>query len=361
MPAWLRALWPEPPSVSLSEQWRAVAGTVLAVLLTGLLGQALHLSDSHNWLLPPLGASAVLLMAMPSSPFTQPWSVVAGNGLSAWIGLAASHWVPQPELAAALAVGAALLTMFALRCLHPPGGAVALLVVLSGTQDWGFALGPVMLSSLLMVLLATLYHRLTGRAYPRVHHPAAELAKDGAAPATHTRLTPEDLDAALRHYNQVIDLDREDLQALLHDAQAHAYQRTLGQLRCRDIMSTALVTVSGAEPLAQAWQRLLAHRIKSLPVVDAVGHVVGIITRSDFIAHWHGEHPGQHAPDDDTPVRRIMSRQVRVASDSTRVLDLLPLFSQGGHHHLPIVNQDHVLVGMVTESDVVRALHRELS
>ena len=64
-----------------------MAGTVLAVLLTGLLGQALHLSDGHSWLLPPLGASAVLLMAMPSSPFTQPWSVVAGNGVSALIGL----------------------------------------------------------------------------------------------------------------------------------------------------------------------------------------------------------------------------------------------------------------------------------
>ena len=197
MPAWLRALWPEPLTITRAEQWRAVTGTVLAVLLTSVLGQALQLSDSHTWLLPPLGASAVLLMAMPASPFTQPWPVVAGNSVSALIGLAASHWVPQPELAAALAVGMALLAMFALRCLHPPGGAVALLVVLSGTQDWGFALGPVMLSSVLMVLLATLYHRLTGRAYPKVHHPAA----DGASvtPATHTRFTTEDLDAALRH------------------------------------------------------------------------------------------------------------------------------------------------------------------
>jgi len=251
MPAWLRALWPEPPTVTPAEQWRAVAGTVLAVLLTGLLGQALHLSDGHSWLLPPLGASAVLLMAMPSSPFTQPWSVVAGNGVSALIGLAA--------------------------------------------------------------------------------------------------------------YHQVIDLDRDDLQALLHDAQAHAYQRTLGQLRCSDIMSTALVTVGGAQTLSQAWARLLEHRIKALPVVDAAGHVVGIITRADFIAHWHGEPQDKGPHNDDTPVRRLMSRQVRVASDSTRVIELLPLFSQGGHHHLPIVDDAHVLVGMVTESDVVRALHRALS
>lgn len=359
MTAWLRALWPEAPTITPAEQWRAVVGAVLAVLLTGLLGQVLHLSDSQHWLLPPLGASALLLMPMPSSPFTQPWPVVAGNSVSALIGLAANHWMPQPELAAALAVGTALLAMFALRCLHPPGGAVALLVVLSGTQDWGFALGPVMLSSLLMVLLAMLYHRLTGRAYPKAPPPAA---KGASLPATtHTRFTTEDLDAALRHYNQVVDLDREDLQALLHDAQAHAHQRTLGQLRCREIMSRSLVTASGSETLTQAWQRLLAYRIKSLPVVDTDGHVVGIVTRSDFIQHWHGHQPGPSAHADDTTVHRIMSPQVRVASDGTRVLDLLPLFSQGGHHHLPIVNADHVLVGMVTESDVVRALHRALS
>mgnify|MGYP000697529508 CR=1 FL=1 len=80
----------------------------------------------------------------------------------------------------------------------------------------------------------------------------------------------------------MIDLDRDDLQALLHDAQAHAYQRTLGQLRCSDIMSTALVTVGGAQTLSQAWARLLEHRIKALPVVDAAGRPVDLVTARDL-------------------------------------------------------------------------------
>lgn len=52
-----------------------------------------------------------------------------------------------------------------------------------------------------------------------------------------------------------------------------------------------------------------------------------------------------------------MSRQVRVASEQRPVSELIPLFAQAGHHHLPIIDGERRLVGMLTESDVVRALH----
>lgn len=357
MHAFLRSFWPEAPSVSQMEQWRAALGAVLAIGLTGLLSHWLAPELSPMWLVAPMGASAVLLLALPSSPLTQPWSVIGGNTLSALVGLAVCHVLPQPHLAAGVAVGLALLTMFLMRCLHPPGGAVALLTVLTQTHDWRFALVPVLLNSVLLVLLSTAYNRMTGRAYP--HPKAAMPSPEAASP----RFTTDDLDAALRQYNQVIDMDRQDLQALLHDAQAHAYQRTLGQLRSSDIMSTRLVTVRGHEALLHAWQLLMENNIKSLPVVDEQGHVMGIITRADFIAHWHGPDGSRHndadAPDN-TVVRQLMSRQVRVASDTARMIDLLPLFSREGHHHLPIINAHQVLVGMVTESDVVRALHQAL-
>jgi CBS domain-containing membrane protein len=358
MEAFFRALWPEAPSVSRLEQWRAAFGAMLAIVLTGLVSHWLVPQQSSVWLVAPMGASAVLLLALPSSPLTQPWAVIGGNTLSALVGLAVCQWLPQPTLAPGVAVGAALLTMFFMRCLHPPGGAVALLTVLSQPHDWRFALVPVLLNSVLLVLLTAAYNRMTGRPYPhpKVVMPSAEVPSP--------RFTTDDLDAALRHYNQVIDMDKQDLQALLHDAQAHAYQRTLGQLRCSDIMSTQLVTVRGHESVQSAWQLLMENNIKSLPVVDELGHVRGIVTRADFIAHWHGTHAPQMSDSgapDRTLVRQLMSRQVRVASDTARMIDLLPLFSREGHHHLPIINGQQVLVGMVTESDVIRALYRALS
>lgn len=348
----LRALWPEAHFVGVAEPWRAALGALIAIGLTSALSQWFQPGPAGLWLVAPMGASAVLLLALPSSPLTQPWSVIGGNTVSAVIGLAVCHWIPELHLAAGLAVGLALLTMFSLRCLHPPGGAMALMMVLTHTLDWGFALSPVLLNSVLLVLLSTVYNRISGRSYPHA-------AKAAPLPeATSPHFTTADLDAALRHHNQLIDMDRQDLQALLHNAQAHAYERTLGQLRCADIMSTQLVTVRGHETLPHAWQLLMDHHIKSLPVVDELGHVMGIITRADFIAHWHGSEKRHLSAVDGTVVRQLMSRRVRVASDTTRMIDLLPLFSHEGHHHLPIVNAEHVLVGMVTESDVVKALCR---
>lgn len=351
----LRSLWPEATAVTHREQWRAAIGALLAIALTGALSQSLnHHEASGAWLIAPMGASAVLLFALPASPLTQPWPVIGGNTLSALLGLAMVQLLPDPHLAAGLTVAAALLLMFALRCLHPPGGAVALLTVLTHTQGWDFAFFPVLVNSALLVLMAVVYNRLTGRVYPHPHAPAAK-----ADPAS-LRLSSADLDAALRRYNQVLDVDREDLQTLLHEAQAHAYERSLGQLRCHDIMSRDLVTVSSQASVKAAQQLLEKHAIKALPVVDAQSHVIGILSRVDVFRHQNALAASPTATAD-TPVREVMTRQVRVASEDTRLIDLLSLFSHEGHHHLPIVDDQQVLVGMVTQSDVIRALHRSVA
>jgi len=120
MEAFFRALWPEAPSVSRLEQWRAAFGAMLAIVLTGLVSHWLVPQQSSVWLVAPMGASAVLLLALPSSPLTQPWAVIGGNTLSALVGLAVCQWLPQPTLAPGVAVGAALLTMFSCAaCIHP--------------------------------------------------------------------------------------------------------------------------------------------------------------------------------------------------------------------------------------------------
>ncbi|HPV25133.1 MAG TPA: CBS domain-containing protein [Casimicrobium sp.] len=53
-----------------------------------------------------------------------------------------------------------------------------------------------------------------------------------------------------------------------------------------------------------------------------------------------------------------MTRRVRVAGRQSLVIDLVPLFSEGGHHHIPIIDEDKHLVGIITQSDLVSALFR---
>jgi CBS domain-containing membrane protein len=113
-----------------------------------------------------LGASALLVFALPQSPMAQPWAVIAGNILSALIGIATIHLVSEPLLAMPLAASLSILGMFTLRCLHPPAAAVALIVVLGHVMHYRYAFFPAMVDSILLVMAGAVYSNLTGKPYP---------------------------------------------------------------------------------------------------------------------------------------------------------------------------------------------------
>ncbi len=92
------------------------AGTGLAV--TSMFSHWL-LGEVNLWFIAPMGASAVLLFGVPSSPLAQPWSIVGGNVLSALIGVTVGMLVPDAALACGLAAALAIAGMYFLRCLHP--------------------------------------------------------------------------------------------------------------------------------------------------------------------------------------------------------------------------------------------------
>ena len=363
---WLRALRPASQVVDARERLRVVLGAGLGLLISGLLCHWLG-APGAVWLVAPLGASAVLVFGVPASPLAQPWAVVGGNSLSALVGIACVHAIGSPVLAAAVAVALAIGLMFSLRCLHPPGGAAALLTVLMGVQDWHFALFPVLLNSLVLVAVGMAYNSATGRRYP---HP--QLASAPPATEGQPRFGTADLDAVLARYNQVLDLPRDDLQTLLQEAELQAYQRRFGALRCADIMSGEVKTVEFGTSLEEAWAMLHQHRIKALPVVDRAQRVIGIVTLADFMrAASLDSHAGfaerlrglikptltSHS-DKPEVVGQIMTRQVRVASADRHLAELVPLFADTGHHHIPIVGFEARLVGILTQSDVVAALSR---
>ncbi|PVZ19655.1 MULTISPECIES: HPP family protein [unclassified Pseudomonas] len=364
--AWLKALLPAPLTITPKEKLRASIGAALGILLAALgaawwsQGLAAHTSPLLALVLvAPLGASAVLVFALPSSPLAQPWSVIGGNTLSALVGIACSRWIPDATLAAALAVGVAIVVMMALRCLHPPGGAAALLMVLAGASDFGIALHPVLLDSVLMVVAGLLYNNLTRHRWPHRQRP----------PSAEARLQQSDLDAALARYNQVLDISRDDLQALLEQAEAAAYQRTMGVLRCQDVMTPDPVVARTDTALQAAWALMRKHRVKALPVVDSQWHLVGIVTVADFMRQVDMDvHEGvawrlrsllrPKAPGGDSQVGQIMTRNVRVASSDRLLMDLVPVFSVAGHRHIPIIDAKRRLVGIITQSDLIKALFK---
>jgi CBS domain-containing membrane protein len=213
---------------NLSQRLVACLGAAVCLALTMTVCARLPLGAADlPVIVAPLGASAVLVFAVPASPLAQPWSVVGGNVISTLVGVAAFNAIPNVTLAAGAAVAGAILIMSLMRCLHPPGGAAALTVVI-GSQGihaagYAFAFAPVGLNSIALVSLAMFFHRMTGHSYP--HHPPASPAEIRASQAA-AGLVPEDIDAALDEMHESFDISREDLDLLLSRAQLHAIERT---------------------------------------------------------------------------------------------------------------------------------------
>lgn len=363
---WLKGFRPAPLTVNSAERLRAVAGALLGILITGVLCR-MHVGAANAvWLIAPLGASAVLVFAVPASPLAQPWSVVGGNSLSALVAVVCVRYIDDPAIAGAVAVGAAIAVMFSLRCLHPPGGAVALLTALTHASTFDFVLFPVMANSVLLVTVGILYNSATGRRYPH----SQVMERSHSTPSS--RFSSEDLDAVLKRYNQVLDVGRDDLENILHMAEMNAMGRRLSDLRCRDIMTTDVKTVEYGTDLQDAWALMRRHRHKALPVVDRQRRIIGIVTLADFMRHADVDQnyvlrdrlhqlirrSGTTHTTKPEAVGQIMCAKVRVASADRSVADLMPIFSEDGHHHIPVIDGENRLIGIITESDFVRALYR---
>jgi len=205
---------------------RAVAcvGALFGIGLTGLVSRAVLGGETPAALLlaAPMGASAVLLFAVPASPLAQPWPIVGGNVVAALVGVAVAHVVPDPMIAAALAVALAIAAMSACRCLHPPGGGTALVAALGGpmlaSHGFGYALAPVAINAVLLVLAGGLFHRLSGHSYP--HRASAPV------PAPSPVITGADIDAALQTFGEPLDISRDDLRTVAELAATNARIRT---------------------------------------------------------------------------------------------------------------------------------------
>ena len=155
------------PPVAMVERVRSGFGAFIGLMLVLTTAKYLgELGGIDEWLMASLGASALLVFVLPGSPMAQPWAVIAGNTLSALVGICIAHLVGEPLIAMPLAASLSILGMFFLRCLHPPAAALSLIVVLGHVLHFRYAFFPVMVDSILLVVAGAAYSNLTGKRYP---------------------------------------------------------------------------------------------------------------------------------------------------------------------------------------------------
>lgn len=220
--------------IRIPASWpRAGSGAVLGIALAALLGHLVPARAGLPWIMAPVGASAVLVFAVPASPLAQPWPVIGGNLLSAALGMAVGWLCARAGLGApvavSLAVGCAIAAMALARCTHPPGGAAAILGALAGLAPDAHlpgVLAPLALNVAGIVGVGWLYNSLTG-------HPWPHRAVSPPQPARLHTVTYDraDLDAVLAEWDEALDVAPDDLDALFRAVERRVLRRWQDDLK----------------------------------------------------------------------------------------------------------------------------------
>ena len=359
--------------LSVAERRLSAGGTLVCVALCCWLLQSLPPAGFP--VLASLGASAIILFAMPHSPVAQPWPVIGGYFFAGATGFVCAALLPSPALSAAVAVALCVWLMARYNCIHPPGGALALMLAI----DHSPAALPIPQMSaviaanvvLLMICAVLINKFLLRRQYPY----GAQPAEEGDLPTLERdSLNHEDLENAIRKLDIFVDIREHDLVTLYNLAVEHAFNRHSG-LTCADIMSREVVCTSFSTELEVAWQQLHSHQIKAMPVLDNYRRLVGMVSQSDFLrgvdsrtASGTAEGlrallrrtPGEYS-DKPEVVGQIMCAEVHAVHPDTPVAKLIRLSFAQRTHQIPVVDERRQVVGMIGRSDMTAALYRQIA
>ena len=154
-----------------------IIGSMVAIGSLLLLNHVTMDQMSEPLFVAPLAASIAIIFIQPGMSVARSWNVIAGQFLSALVGLLCVLVLGgHLEIAAMLALGLSLVVMRAFHCLHPPACATAMIIVLTPTvQTWKFLFFPVLFGAVVVVLVAwgvhlieerMLHNRLEGRTPP---------------------------------------------------------------------------------------------------------------------------------------------------------------------------------------------------
>lgn len=200
--------------VSHAEKIISTLGSFIGIYCVFLISQWAVGSNAAALIVASMGATTVLLFAVPHGPLSQPWSIIGGHTLSAIVGISCAKYIPNTLLAASLAVGLATGVMYYLRCIHPPGGATALSAVVGGEAvhqlGYQYIITPVLLNVIVILLVGIIFnYAFSWRRYPAFLHKPPPTPSQPEAHTPH--IAHEDFVYALSEIDSFIDIDERDL------------------------------------------------------------------------------------------------------------------------------------------------------
>ncbi len=163
-------------------------------------------------------------------------------------------------------------------------------------------------------------------------------------------LTDEDLlnRAGLRQRLSIAQhLDEPLVKEELHQLESSA-------LKVADVMTQPVVTAQAKEPLGVAAARMAKSGMKRLPVVDAEGKLVGVLSRVDILRQVAGaQAASRRIPEGAAQtVRQVMVSEIPIVPADADLTTVVNRFVQADTHRLIVVDRGQP-IGLISDADVV--------
>ena len=353
---WLNTLKPNFKVLPFKDRVLCGLGALIGLAISSLISW--HVLGGFNaWYIAPMGASSVLLFAVPASPLAQPWNVVIGNIIAGVIGVSCALFIAEPTLAFSLAVALTIFLMMSTDSLHPPSGAVAITAVMGGESihqlGYAFVFYPVLLNSILLLIVAIIYNRMLGKQFPQVAQINTR-SKD-PTPTQKVTIQPQDIKDALADQTELLDISEYDLQKIILKAQENANARQVGDYLCQDIMSKDVIFLHAEDDIHKALDKFKQVNLMSLPVVNVDNELVGTLALYEVV-EWFKGSTDVHASWQYL-VKQIMNLQVVTVQPQQPIQDLIPYFVERSFNYIPVVDGKKI-VGIISRADMIAAMQQ---
>jgi CBS domain-containing protein len=143
-------------------------------------------------------------------------------------------------------------------------------------------------------------------------------------------------------------------------------------MRAYQIMTHRVTTVRADTPIAEAADLMLRKRISGLPVVDAAGKLVGIVSEGDFLRRGEigtrrrrsgwleffvgpGKLASEFVREEGRTVRDVMTPEPATISEEATLEDIVQLMEQKGIKRIPVL-RGGALIGIVTRANLLQAV-----
>ncbi len=126
--------------------------------MAGFFSNVILNSTNSPIIIASAGASAMLMFGLPNSPVSRPYNLIIGHAVSAIVGVSCYYLVGDIIISSSLAIALSLLFMHMFKCMHPPGGATAVIAVVGGETihqlGYAFVIMPIFFNSLILLIVA---------------------------------------------------------------------------------------------------------------------------------------------------------------------------------------------------------------